>query len=1272
MADESEQLRIMQEMNATLVQQRELLTAISGRLGGQAEAAREAAAAADEASTANEKMNKGLMDLTGGSDDLGKSFDNLTGKIKGFVGEGVWNSFVGPLSDGLGLAKINFLSLSEAISNPVAASLGVLTNLYEIVIAKSVELAKDSYMLADAFEDVRANFGSFNETTSRTIKASYQQFGSSLKEAAGNSSAFSSKFSMGVAGSVEKLKKLTELATDLGPVFDMMSSQFKDASAELYVLKDGLNFSSEAIKQTAVLAQLSGKSLKSFSQDIEASIYKIGKNFGISSKVLGQDVGKALTNFKMLGKMTGDYVKEITKSAVFTRKLGIELDSLTGLVDKFDEFEGGAEAAAQLAQGFGMVIDPLKMMGMEAGPRLADLQRAFAATGRSIDSMSRQERSLLATTAGLTEEQAVLAFSSKGLSMSYEEISSGADSAAKKQMTTEQIMNKLADNIENVITQFKDFTGFVTAFFEGFGRGFMASGSMMSLFSQLARQLLQVAGIGQQVGRMFAKVIFGGEDAKSNGKAVIGMFSKVGDMFVSISNHIKDFVGLMDGGDVPGAAKRLFANIFGAIEKTFTGAAGGINPGAIIGKIGMFMVGLLRGAIRFLVDQIPNWTASIKGMFTEGGESGFLGSIMSGIGEVIAALLEELPAILPQLDSFGLAIIEAIPKFFEKFPAAKLLAIPALATLAAKFAGGVFDMFIAGFSGGPSTETVTTLKTTLSDGIASATAAATTGIVPEPPKVEKGWFATAYDTVLGTVKDAGNFTAAVAGAGAVGLTVYKLPDILKHLAIGLRDSILVFTDPIGGPRDEKRSLMEVLRDQVKMFAGIDSSSITAVGLMIAGLVTASIGIAAASVIGIAAPSQADTANLKASIAATLDAVVSMMEELGTDRITNALSKVDMISGRIDKLKDIAEVMSSLTGAVGSIIKSIPTAADLAGFGTINMTIEQKLKEAVGVAIRLFSDADGGILSSLANIKIPSGLTVEKMTTISTIVETASKMGASAGALAELGAGTLVPSNVTKALTFMYVLGRDLGATLKPFGDLIDARQMSENESKMQGAMNVLATYISGVAKIDAAGLAVASGVDFNGPAFTPLMESGGLQEVIGALSSPDLFQNADMLAENVGNMDNFSYIMEKYVDVMESASVNFAQDKLDAFADRVIAVVEHTRTIRGILENLADISLDATIDKLESNMRVSKTTMSINGGAVNVNVMLNVTMNSEKIAAALVMEGYVAANPDFNNYLLNNNGVGEYYENPGTNYSYGGPAKATVAGPGTVAGTRGV
>ena len=55
--------------------------------------------------------------------------------------------------------------------------------------------------------------------------------------------------------------------------------------------------------------------------------------------------------------------------------------------------------------------------------------------------------------------------------------------------------------------------------------------------------------------------------------------------------------------------------------------------------------------------------------------------------------------------------------------------------------------------------------------------------------------------------------------------------------------------------------------------------------------------------------------------------------------------------------------------------------------------------------------------------------------------------------------------------------------------------------------------------------------------------------------------------------------------------------------------------------------------------------------------MLNVTMNSEKIAAALVMEGYVEANPAFKTFLQDNDGAGEYYENPGQGYSYGGVEK---------------
>jgi hypothetical protein len=53
------------------------------------------------------------------------------------------------------------------------------------------------------------------------------------------------------------------------------------------------------------------------------------------------------------------------------------------------------------------------------------------------------------------------------------------------------------------------------------------------------------------------------------------------------------------------------------------------------------------------------------------------------------------------------------------------------------------------------------------------------------------------------------------------------------------------------------------------------------------------------------------------------------------------------------------------------------------------------------------------------------------------------------------------------------------------------------------------------------------------------------------------------------------------------------------------------------------------------------------------------------MAAALVMGGYVSGNEDFNNYLQSNDGVGEYYENPGKGYKYGG-AKTPTTGPNAI------
>ena len=68
------------------------------------------------------------------------------------------------------------------------------------------------------------------------------------------------------------------------------------------------------------------------------------------------------------------------------------------------------------------------------------------------------------------------------------------------------------------------------------------------------------------------------------------------------------------------------------------------------------------------------------------------------------------------------------------------------------------------------------------------------------------------------------------------------------------------------------------------------------------------------------------------------------------------------------------------------------------------------------------------------------------------------------------------------------------------------------------------------------------------------------------------------------------------------------------------------------------------------DMKVANKVMSINGGAVKVSVNLNVTMNAEKMAAAMVVGGYLKPEDEFGDYLQNNDGIGEMFVNPGVKY----------------------
>ena len=966
---ETTQLGALNEINRALQQQLDSLNTISLQLGNQASVTRELAGASQEAGRALDQQAESTSILDKITKSLEDTWTKFTNKLTSWIPQSVKNGF--------SLLTTNISSFISVITGGQASVQGFFASIYNFFVKKAAELAQDMIRFSEALENVRDKFGDLNENTSRQVVSSARALSGGLREASNSSKAFAGKFGIGIDAGIAKLAKMSEIAGDLGATFDTLSSDgFEKASTQLYVLKDGLAFTSEGLQATNRLAMISGESLGSFSEHIMASVDKIGKHFGMSTKVLGGDVGKALSNFKMLGKMTGDYVKEITKAAVFTRKLGIELTSLTGLVDKFDDFESGAEAAAQLAQGFGLVVDPLKMMGMEVGPRLAELQKGFIATGRSIDSMTRQERALLASTSGLSDEQVQLAFSQKGLSMSYDDISKGANEAAEKQKSSQEVMVDLAKNIKNILQPLLAFDGFVTAFFAGISKGFGSTAGFMKIIGKLADQLIRVYEIGGQTGRILADALFPPGSEKDQNSAFT-FFTNIGEMFISISGYVRDFVGLLtSGGDVSASVSGFFEKVFDKIDETFSKSTSGFDVVDFSIKFGTKIVQVFTGAIQFFIKQIPKWTAGLKGMFSPGSSSN---PITAGFFSAFDSLKAELPNLKPVLYDFGNELVDAIFRFFKEYPfvskiSAFFLAGGPIMTIFADIGYKLLSI-IPNLIGAGAAKASTSGAGAA--GAAKIAGAVSTGALePAVPLIiaeSSSWFDKFFDIVKDPLK--------VAAMGA-GVAI-----LIKTIGEAIQEVLFSFMEKTG---KHKKSFVESIADAAKLFEKVSAGDLISLGTVfgsVFGALALTIGALAAGAaqigtigtIGILFASSffsigPSPGSITKALTVISSAVADIADAFGDPTFVKNLNAVLGMSARFPALIDVSSSIEKVIKGVTAISDAIPKKGWGGSGGQDIDSLKTTIKGAVNMLKGTGTTEDPGIIAMLAGLPNASALT----------------------------------------------------------------------------------------------------------------------------------------------------------------------------------------------------------------------------------------------------------------------------------------------------------
>lgn len=571
-----------------------------------------------------DSIDNGTEAISGFGDGLSRLIDRFP--TLGAVGAGALDGVISGFRFSFSLIQNVASAVGSVVSGIWSMGKAILSIPFRIMQGL-IDMAKTGgggTELAQAFENVRKEFGDFRQAVSRDVIGMARSMRGALAETGLNA--------MRVFGNMaEALDHFRELAVEMGSTFhNVVGGMTKVELQRFASFQKGLGLSGEQMKTFAQEAIGSGESINEKLREVANFTLQMSDQFDLSQKVLARDIAKMRGDVEKFGNVT---VKKMAESAVFVRKLGLEIEDLAGILDKYDNFETAAEGVSEFARAFGVNLDAFQLIQAETGAERLDLMRkAFLATGQDAARMSRVELKLLADAAGLGDANiAKLAFSAENAGKSMEEIQKGSAKAEKQQVTQAEAMEKLAASIERMVKSGQQLGpgGFFAQFFQGLQTGMKRSPEFIKLMMGIRTALRSVWRIGFQLGRVLPKLFAPFSDMLGAFNKLIGSESAIIGFFQNFSNTLRMFLGDIQNVDPETAVRNLFERLKDATFNFFGSSSG---PAAQLGKafanIGIIMIKAIGGLVPVLMKEMGS-------MFTKIGQ--FIADPSKVIAQVEAA-----------------------------------------------------------------------------------------------------------------------------------------------------------------------------------------------------------------------------------------------------------------------------------------------------------------------------------------------------------------------------------------------------------------------------------------------------------------------------------------------------------------------------------------------------------------------------------------------------------------------------------------------------------
>ncbi len=256
----------------------------------------------------------------------------------------------------------------------------------------------------------------------------------------------------------------TKRTTD---TFAVLSDENENLAVEMRLLSKNLSLNEDQLATFVSRAiSIPGKTINEMFREVQGFADQVEKQTGISSKMIVGNVEKIIRSTETFGNVT---VEEATRISATLTQVGIDFDSLNGIVGQFQSYEQAATAVGNLTSVFGVNIDAMEMMMLANEDQeqfLHRMREQLLDAGVETENLTLAQKQLLKSQLQFGDIEAVERFLDPSAAISsFEELQQATDPTAISEDLESMIDDiRSLDDAVMVLDRFKmSMTGLVGA-----------------------------------------------------------------------------------------------------------------------------------------------------------------------------------------------------------------------------------------------------------------------------------------------------------------------------------------------------------------------------------------------------------------------------------------------------------------------------------------------------------------------------------------------------------------------------------------------------------------------------------------------------------------------------------------------------------------------------------------------------------------------------------------------------------------------------------------